>query len=173
MPRFSLSKVDSYRITQSRQDDIINIKFPSEIQEEKTSKKEDLLVFIVDDDPHFLQILNTHFSKLELQTEKEKSYKFIVKNFTTGKSCLQNLSLNPDLIILNFYINKGLPDALKGKEILHEISHINPNQKTLILNDIDINLREAFVENGLRDYIIKDNEALMELNRLVINILNH
>lgn len=174
MPRFSLSKVDDYRNTRSPQNDIIRIKFPSELVDiREADKKEELLVFVVDDDPHFLQILNTHFSKLELKSEVDSIFKFKVRNFATGKSCIENLSLNPDLILLNFYINKGLPNALTGQETLDKISETNPNQKVLILNDIDVNLRDAFVENGLRDYIIKDNEALMELNRLVINILNH
>ncbi|UII33193.1 response regulator [Fulvivirga ulvae] len=173
MPRFSLSKVDNYRNTRSPQNDIIRIKFPSELVDTKEVQKEELLVFVVDDDPHFLQILNTHFNKLEIKSEADNLYKFKVRNFATGRSCLENLPLNPDLILLNFYINKGLPNALTGQETLEKISEANPNQKVLILNDIDINLRDAFVENGLRDYIIKDNEALMELNRLVIDILNH
>ena len=173
MPRFSLSKVDDYRNTRSPQNDIIRIKFPSELVASKEVKKEELLVFVVDDDPHFLQILNTHFNKLEIKSDADNLYKFKVRNFATGRSCLENLSLNPDLVLLNFYINKGLPNALTGQETLEKISEVNPNQKVLILNDIDINLRDAFVENGLRDYIIKDNEALMELNKLVIDILNH
>ncbi|MBL6447032.1 response regulator [Fulvivirga sp. 29W222] len=173
MPRFSLSKVDDYRNTRSLQNDIIRIKFPSELAAAKEVKKEELLVFVVDDDPHFLQILNTHFSKLEIKSDTDNLYKFKVRNFATGRSCIENLSLNPDLILLNFYINKGLPNALTGQETLEKITNTNPNQKVLILNDIDVNLRDAFVENGLRDYIIKDNEALMELNRLVIDILNH
>lgn len=173
MPRFSLSKVDNYRNTRSPQNDIIHLKFPSEITPAKETPKEELLVFVVDDDPHFLQILNTHFSKLELKSDTDVTYRFKVRNFATGKSCLDNLKLNPDLILLNYFINKGLPNALTGHETLDLISETNPNQKVLVLNDIDVDLREAFVENGLRDYIIKDNDALMELNRLVINILNH
>ena len=173
MPRFSLSKVDDYRNTRSPQNDIIRIKFHSELVADKQVKREELLVFVVDDDPHFRQILNTHFNKLEIKSDADNLYKFKVRNFATGRSCLENLSLNPDLVLLNFYINKGMPNALSGQETLEKISEVNPNQKVLILNDIDINLRDAFVENGLRDYIIKDNEALMELNKLVIDILNH
>lgn len=174
MPRFSLSKVDEYRNTQQATGDIIRIKFPSELENSTTaSRQEELLVFVVDDDPFFLQILNTHFSKLELKSNSNgEAFKFKVKNFATGKSCLDNLHLNPDLILLNFYINKGLPNAMSGKDTLDSIIEINPNQKVLILNEININLRNAFVENGLRDYIIKDNEALEELNHLIMNILN-
>lgn len=172
MPRFFLSKVDEYRNTQPQGADIIKLKFPSELKDIPASKKDDLLVFVVDDDPFFLQIINTHFSKLELKTDGEETYKFKVKNFATGKSCLQNLHLNPDLILLNFYINKGLANEMSGKDILDHIVDTNPNQKILILNDIGIDLREAFVENGLRDYIIQDNEALDKLNQLIVSILN-
>ncbi|ELR69139.1 hypothetical protein C900_05419 [Fulvivirga imtechensis AK7] len=174
MPRFSLSKVDEYRNTQQATGDIIHIKFPSELEDSNTApRQEELLVFVVDDDPFFLQIINTHFSKLELRSNSSgEAFKFKVKNFATGKSCLDNLHLNPDLILLNFFINNGLPNAISGKDTLDNIIEANPNQKVLILNDINVNLRNAFVENGLRDYIIQDKEALEELTRLIINILN-
>lgn len=172
MPRFSLSKVDDYRNTQQANRDIIRIKFPSELKDIPRSKKDDILVFVVDDDPSFLQIINTHFSKLELKDDNDEAHVFTVKNFATGKSCLENLHLGPDLILLNFYISKGLANAFSGKETLEKIVDINPNQKVLILNDIGIDIREAFVENGLRDYIIQDNHALEQLNQLIVNILN-
>ena len=168
MPRFSFSRADRFRNTSESQ---VDNHPASETTDADATASKELLVFIVDDDPHFLQILNTHFSKLHLNTNKNHQYHFKIRNFATGRSCIENLTLNPDLILLNFYINKGLPNALSGQETLEQISHINPNQKVLILNDIDINLREAFVENGLRDYIITDNEALTELNRLIVDIL--
>ncbi|MDX1629274.1 MAG: hypothetical protein R3345_11280, partial [Fulvivirga sp.] len=146
MPRFSLSKVDRYRSERNKSEkDIIDIKFPTEL------KPQELLVFIADDDPYFLQILNTHFSKLTLEVE-DKFYSFDVKNFATGKSCIKALKDNPDLIFLNFYINKELGNAMSGRETLDAILDANPNQKVIILNDLSEGLRGAFVENGLRDY---------------------
>lgn len=165
MSPFSLSKVDKYYHKQTKSyKDIIDIKFPGELA------PEELLIFVADDDPHFLQILNTHFSKLVLESN-DKLYKFKVKNFATGKSLLEALKQNPALIFLNYYINKDMPNAISGREILNQIIHINPNQKVLILNDLEEKLRGAFVENGLRDFIMKEEAGLKALNESILELL--
>jgi len=165
MSRFSLSKVDKYRSQRSKSDeDIIDLKFPAEL------RPDELLVYIVEDDPSFLQILNTHFSKLKLEIG-EKAYKFKVKNFATGSSCVDELKHNPDLIFLNYYVNKGLPNVITGRETLDKILQVNPNQKVIILNDLEVKLRGAFVEHGLRDFIIQDEAGLKELNNMIREIL--
>lgn len=165
MSRFSLSKVDRYRNQRSRTDeDIIDIKFPAEL------KTKELLIFIVEDDPSFLQILNTHFSKLILEVN-DINYSFKVKNFATGQSCINEVNLNPDLIFLNYYISQGIPNALSGRETVDKIIDINPNQKVIILNELEEKLRGAFVEKGLRDYIIEDDAGLIELNKTISDIL--
>lgn len=166
MSRFSLSKVDRYRNQRSKSDeDIIELKFPAEL------KTDELLIFIVEDDPSFLQILNTHFSKLVLGIA-DKNYQFKVKNFATGQSCINEMKLNPDLIFLNYYVNQGIPNALSGRDTLDEIINLNPNQKVIILNELEVKLRGAFVENGLRDYIIEDEAGLNELNKTIRDILS-
>ncbi len=165
MPLFSLSKVDKYRNQRSKSDeDIIDIKFPAEL------KPLELLVYVVEDDPTFLQILNTHLSKLTLEVGEIK-YRFKVKNYATGNSCINALEHNPDLIFLNFYINKGIANALTGRETLNKILQINPNQKVVILNELEEKMRGAFVEKGLRDYIIQDERGLIELNNSIKEIL--
>lgn len=174
MSPFAFSKVEKYRFESRLTEDVVDIRFPSELKEERLKKsttERELLVFIVEDDPFFLQILNTHLSKLQLHV-KGTRFTFKVKNFATGRSCLKNLNLSPDLIFLNFYINDGLHNSLTGREILDQIIGINPNQKVLILNELEEKLRGAFVEDGLRDYIIKDEEGLIELNCSIAEILD-
>lgn len=174
MSAFSFSKVDKFRQSQETdREDLIDIKFPSELAEPKVAIKEkELLIFIVDDDPSFMQILNTHFSKLILNNDRGDAFTFKVKNYATGRSCIGELDRKPDLIFLNYYINKGIPNALTGKDTLNKIIEINANQKVLILDDLNVKLRGAFVENGLRDYIINDTSALEELNSTILDIIN-
>jgi two-component system OmpR family response regulator len=53
------------------------------------------IVFLVDDDFIFLKVLETQFNE---QTD------FIIKTFSTGDECLLNLSDNPDIIFLDYYL---------------------------------------------------------------------
>ena len=94
-----------------------------------------------------------------------------MRNFATGASCIEALHFNPDVILLDYSINKNCRNALGGRQTLDKIIDINPNQKVLILNDLNENLRGAFIENGLRDYIIQDEEAVSELNGLLKEVL--
>lgn len=176
MPFFAFSKVDKYRNSKSNlQEDVIDLDFPNDMMDDTPEKKsnpnQELLIFVVDDDPFYMQILNTHFSKLRLTTGKGVEYSFRVRNFATGASCINALGYNPDVILLDYNINKDCRNALGGRQTLDRIIEINPNQKVMILNELNENLRGAFMENGLRDYIIKDQEAVSELNGLLKEVL--
>ncbi len=172
MPFLPISKVDKFRQDQEhRREDIIDIKFPSELSSSNKHGFKEILIFVVDDDPVFMQILNTHFSKLALSSHSGEAYIFKVRNYATGRSCINELDRKPDLIFLNYFINKGMPNVITGIDTLNKIIDINPNQKVLILDDLNENLRGAFVENGLRDYISKDLSALEELNHTILEIL--
>ncbi|MEQ8927433.1 MAG: hypothetical protein RLO81_16550 [Fulvivirga sp.] len=173
MSPFRLSKIDRYRKSFNGQDEeIIDIEFPSEIKRPKlkTPSTKDILIFVVDDDPWFMQIVNTHLSKVSLK-DLAANQQIITKNYATGKSCLNDLHLRPDIILLNYDINNGIRNTLSGKEILDVIINTNPNQKVLIMNNLKTNVRHAFVEKGLRDYIINDPEAVNELNSIIEEIL--
>lgn len=174
MPFFPFSKVDKYRSSKnSAQEDIIDLEFPNETPPRTNTQNstQELLIFVVDDDPFYMQILNTHFSKLRLTNKNGIEYTFKVRNFATGKSCIEALKYNPDVILLDYGINKNCRNALGGRQTLDQIININANQKVVILNELNENLRGAFVENGLRDYIIKDQEAVSELNGLLKEVL--
>lgn len=172
MPFFSFSKVDKYRSSKSNlQEEVVDLSFPNEEVSTPESLTQELLIFVVDDDPFYMQILNTHFSKLRLINEQGIEYSFRVRNFATGTSCIEALKLNPDVILLDYSINKDCRNALGGRQTLDKIIDINPNQKVVILNELNENLRGAFVENGLRDYIIKDEDAVSELNGLLKEVL--
>ncbi len=175
MPPFRLSKIDSFRqYSVLHSEDVVDIKFPSELASDyrafSENKADDILIFVVDDDPSFMQILNTHLSKIS-GSPLMNNRKIIVKNYATGKRCVDQLGLKPDLIFLNYTINEGIPNSLSGKETLDQLIALNANQKVLILNDLKTSCRQAFIESGLRDYIISDPSAVDELNDVILDIL--
>lgn len=178
MSIFRLSKIDRFRqSTNSQNEEIIDIKFPSELKSrtiDSNSKKDvlqnDLLIFVVDDDPVFMQLVNTHLSKMVLESPNGLR-KIVVKNYATGRSCISDLEHKPDIIFLNYFINNKLPNALRGSEIMDKIIDTNPNQKVVILNDLKTSIRHAFVEEGLRDYIINDPSAIKELDSIIQEII--
>ena len=80
----------------------------------------DKLVFIVDDEPAILKLLTFWV--------KDK-WKYKVKSFSTGMDLMNNLSENPDLILLDIM----LPDE-NGIELLKKIKSTNPELPVIMLS---------------------------------------
>jgi len=69
--------------------------------------KKKILLFLVDDDALFLKSLEIEFA------QKMDSR---IKTFATGELCLNDISQNPDLIILDYYLDGVDKNAINGLE---------------------------------------------------------
>ena len=108
---------------------------------------DDKLIFIVDDDKVILNLLEYTFKSRE---------GYNVKTFGSGEECLQNLNLNPDLIVLDhlFYL-RGV-DGMSGLETLKELRIKSPDVPVIILSgQEDLALIREFIKNGAIKYIPK------------------
>ncbi|MDN3642958.1 sigma-54 dependent transcriptional regulator [Lutimonas halocynthiae] len=106
-------------------------------------------IFIVEDDEWYGEILQYHLS---LNPDYE------VTLFKTGKECLSNMSLQPDLVTLDF----SLPD-LTGDKLFKKIRDINPQLPVIMISSQeDISVAVNLLKLGVSDYLIKD-EATKDL----------
>lgn len=84
-----------------------------------------LKIFIVDDDNMMLEMLRDRIGQHASNT---------VLTFSTGEDCLKHVAENPDVIILDYYLNSKNPDASNGMEILKAIKKYNPNIHVIFLS---------------------------------------
>ena len=106
-------------------------------------------IFIVEDDAWYGEILQYHLS---LNPDYE------VTLFKTGKECLSNMSLQPDLVTLDF----SLPD-LTGDKLFKKIRELNPQLPVIMISSQeDISVAVNLLKLGVSDYLIKD-EATKDL----------
>jgi DNA-binding NtrC family response regulator len=104
------------------------------------------LIFIVEDDAWYGQILQYHLSK---------NPDFEVKVFMTGKECLDNLYQNPDLITVDF----SLPDT-QGNKLFKQIHKENPNIPVIVISAQEkIATAVELLKMGVSDYFIKDDHT--------------
>ena len=109
-------------------------------------KQDSLKVFIVEDDVWYSELLSYHLS---LNPEYELAC------FHTGKECLANLYLNPDVICLDY----TLPDAT-GEEVLKKIKQLNPDVHIVIISgQEDVKTAVNLLKLGAYDYIVKDEDT--------------
>ena len=127
------------------------------------SKK--ILLFIVDDDALFLKSMEIEFSE---NTES------VIKTFSTGESCLENISQNPDVIILDYHLDSVDKGAINGLETLDRIKKSNQAIPVIMLSAQDkIEVAVNCMKHQAYDYIIKSETAFIRLQKTITTIFHY
>lgn len=123
-----------------------------------------ILLFLVDDDALFLKSLEIDFLE---NADVE------IKAFPTGEICLQNLSLNPDIIVLDYHLDGIDKQAINGLETLDGIKTINPEMPVIMLSSQDsIEVAINCMHHKAFDYIVKSETAFIRLQKAIKFILH-
>ena len=125
---------------------------------------EKLTIFLVDDDSVFLKSLEIEFLH---------NTDFVVKTFPTGELCLASLSLNPNVIILDYHLDGIDKDAMNGIETLDKIKARNPTIPVLMLSSQDkIEVAVSCMHHKAFDYVVKSETAFLRLQKSIISFLH-
>src|SRR5450759_578608 len=124
-----------------------------------------ILIFLVDDDALFLKSLENEFTQ---NTESA------IKPFPTGEICLENISQNPDVVVLDYYLNSVDKTAIDGLETLDRIKEINPNIPVIMLSAQDkIEVAVNCMKHQSYDYIVKSETAFIRLQKAITTIFHY
>jgi len=119
-------------------------------------------LFLVDDDAVYLKLMEIEF----LQHAD-----FDIETYPTGELCVQNLSNNPDIIILDYYLDGVNKDAMNGLETLDKIKAENPIIPVVILSSQDkIDIAISCMHHGAFDYVVKSETAFVRLQKIITAI---
>ena len=122
-------------------------------------------LFLVDDDAVFLKSLEIEF----LQHAD-----FEIETFATGELCLANLSHNPDVIILDYYLDDINPNAMNGIETLDKIKKINEKIPVIMLSSQDkIDVAISCMHHKAFDYVVKSETAFVRLQKNISTIYEY
>lgn len=144
--------------------DLILGKKTDNSKSESIVNKKKLKLFIVDDNEAFARLTENHL----LHRDKLSKFDFEILKYNNGEECIQNLFLNPDLILLDYYMGDGTIKEQNGDEIFKRIVEINPNQKVVMLSGLEESVMvKNLTKMGLRDYIIKDEEMFENLRKVI------
>jgi len=118
-----------------------------------------VLVFLVDDDALFLKALEIEFFQ---------NTKYDIQTYATGELCLENISKNPDIIILDYHLDDIQKNAINGLETLDKIKKINPNIPVIMLSSQDkIEVAVNCMKHLAFDYIVKSETAFIRLQKAI------
>lgn len=122
-------------------------------------------LFLVDDDAVYLKLMEIEF----LQHAD-----FDIETYPTGELCLENLSHNPDIIILDYYLDGVNKDAMNGLETLDKIKALNPCIPVVMLSSQDkIDIAISCMHHGAFDYVVKSETAFHRLQKIITRIFSY
>jgi two-component system OmpR family response regulator len=128
-------------------------------------KEKKILLFLVDDDALFLKSLEIEFAQ---NTESA------IKTFATGELCIEDISQNPDVVILDYYLNSIDKNAINGLETLDRIKTANPRIPVIMLSSQDkIEVAVNCMKHQAFDYIVKSETAFIRLQRAITTIFHY
>ena len=86
--------------------------------------------------------------------------------------CLKNLSLDPQIIFLDYNFDMVGKDALDGIDILKEVKKTNPDTEVVMFSGQDkIEVAVNSMKYGAFDYIVKNESAFHRSENVIFNII--
>ena len=134
------------------------------------NKSETRLIYIVEDNEMFAETV-----KLGLENTPNTT----VIPFYTGEKMLEFLTKgekDPDIVVLDFFLNSTVPDAKNGDQILtlfrRYYRDIGKNSPPVIMLSAskDINSAISLLKKGAKDYIVKDDIFFNNLSKSINTI---
>jgi DNA-binding NtrC family response regulator len=121
-------------------------------------------IFVVDDDTMYLKMIEIEFHQYP---------GFKIETFVTGELCIENLSHEPDLIILDYQLDDVDKQAMNGIQTLDKIKEINPWIPVVILSAQDkIEVAINCIHHKASDYVVKSETAFLRLQKVIAAILD-
>ena len=122
-------------------------------------------IFLVDDDAVFLKLLEIEF----LQHAD-----FVIETYATGELCIAGLLNEPDVIILDYYLDGIDKNAMNGIETLDKIKVYNPDIPVVMLSSQDkIDVAIECMHHRAFDYVVKSETAFMRLQKIITTIFRY
>jgi DNA-binding NarL/FixJ family response regulator len=122
-------------------------------------------LYLVDDDALFLKNLEIEFME---------HADFDIQTYATGELCIENLSKNPDAIILDYQLDGIDKTAMNGIDTLDKIKAFNPDIPVVMLSSQDkIDVAIRCMHHKAFDYVVKSETAFMRLQKIIPTIFKY
>lgn len=121
-------------------------------------------LFLVDDDALYLKSLEIEFME---------HADFTIETYATGELCIEHLSHNPDVVILDYQLDGVERDAMNGIQTLDKIKEFNPEIAVIMLSSQDkIDVAVNCMHHKAFDYVVKSETAFLRLQKAVTSIIH-
>lgn len=117
-----------------------------------------LSFFVVEDNDTYIMMLDHQIKKFISD--------YHLTPFKTGEECLKNLHLNPDFIILDYYL-----PGINGIDTLKKIHEQYPDMPVIMWSgQEDIHVAIECFEQGAYSYVVKDRNGISKIGHSIGHI---
>ncbi|MEI7499060.1 MAG: response regulator [Bacteroidota bacterium] len=126
-------------------------------------KNNSATIFLVEDNEMFAETLSVSL----------RNQGFIVHSFRSGEQMISSWEYDPDIILLDYFIESPLGFAMNGEKILRFIRRITKNLPVVMLtSNSDIGEATSLLKQGAVDFIVKDDDLVPNLEKTLKQILD-
>lgn len=105
---------------------------------------------------------------------KSKFPNFKIYNFKDGEEALQQLSLKPQIIILDYYLNAKNSEAENGLDILKKVRKKDASIRIIMLSSQENpEVAANVIKYGAYEYIVKSESAPYRLENILKHLSEH
>jgi len=144
---------------------IETVKCPNmpDTREKKFPYHNDIIIFIVDDDPMYLKAL-------EFQFKQNPNLK--IETFLSGEASIEKLCLKPDIVILDYVLESEDKKAMDGLQTLVKIKETLPDTQVIMLSAREsVDVATNSIRLGAFDYVVKNQDTFKRLKACIKKIL--
>lgn len=117
-------------------------------------------IFVVEDDQFLGNLIKKALEKIEYAD---------VTHFLTPEECLNQLHLNPDIVSIDYLL-----PGMNGLELMGKIKNYNQDIQCIMVSGQDkLDVVVDTYKQGAADYIIKNENAIVNLEQSVKNLCKH
>ncbi len=123
------------------------------------------LVYVVEDNELYLEMLIDELSEIS---------SIEVEGFSSGEDFMKELHRSPDIVVLDYFLNKENPNAQNGMQVLEEIENELPNPKVIILSSQlmpDVTF-DFVTKEGVYSYVVKEDGAFEKVKEAIYLIID-
>lgn len=122
--------------------------------------KQPALIFIAEDNAMYAKTLQLFL--------KSKFTSAVIEVFPVGEILIDNLPRNPDVVILDYFLNSRYHDASNGLEMTKEIRAKNRQVNIILLSgQQDIQVAVQAMKEAGASYIMKDEQAFANVEETI------
>ena len=132
----------------------------------------EIKIFIIEDDFVFIEILVNLLDSVREEMIK-KNINVSYQTFYSTKEASFELSQNPDIVMLDYFLMDDELNADTGTKLLNMIKEFNPQTDVIIVSGQESeSVRNELVKKGATDYLSKDEESIKRIKPLIISLID-